>query len=235
MSEHFDCPTCSIPMPEQYDYECATCGMMASEHIGVTSMCKVLRAVSNREASLIVERDKLKRELDEAREQRDRLARELAAVTEERDTIRKLYNIAVEIAAKMHAAAVGETDDPNLTNPVQDILDLRRELDTAQKALSSVVEDHEKAVDRIDRWQNQARRERDENIKREERERSLERELTSARCQIAEAIEQRDRLAEAAKSVVDRWETPFWKQVEHTGVFIAALRKAVEEVKGGQP
>jgi hypothetical protein len=47
--------------------------------------------------------------------------------------------------------------------------------------------------------------------------------------------EQRDRLAEAALAVVDRWETPFWKQVEHTGVYIAALRKAVEEVKGGQP
>ena len=56
--------------------------------------------------------------------------------------------------------------------------------------------------------------------------RQLEREL-------AEAREQRDRLAEAAKAVVDRWETPFWKQVEHTGVYIAALRKAVEEVKGG--
>jgi len=46
---------------------------------------------------------------------------------------------------------------------------------------------------------------------------------------------ERDRMAEAAKAVVDRWETPFWKQVEHTGVYIAALRKAVEEVKGGQP
>jgi hypothetical protein len=70
-------------MPEHYDYECATCGMMASEHISVTSMCKVLRAVSNRESSLLVERDKLKRELTEAREQRDRLAtiaRELTAM-----------------------------------------------------------------------------------------------------------------------------------------------------------
>jgi len=56
----------------------------------------------------------------------------------------------------------------------------------------------------------------------------LERELT-------DATEQRDRLAEAAQAVVDRWETPFWKQVEHTGVFIAALRKAVEQVKGVQP
>ena len=86
MSEHFDCPTCSIPMPEQYDYECATCGLMASEHISVTSMCKVLRAVSNREASLIVERDKLKRELDEAREQRDGLAEAAQAVVDRWET-----------------------------------------------------------------------------------------------------------------------------------------------------
>jgi hypothetical protein len=48
-----------------------------------------------------------------------------------------------------------------------------------------------------------------------------------------EAEEQRDMLADAAQAVVDRWETPFWKQVEHTGVCIAALRKALEEVKGG--
>ena len=48
-----------------------------------------------------------------------------------------------------------------------------------------------------------------------------------------EAEEQRDMLADAAQAVVDRWETPFWKQVEHTGVYIAALRKALEEVKGG--
>jgi hypothetical protein len=47
---------------------------------------------------------------------------------EQRDTTRRLYDAAVEIAAKMHAAAVGENDKPNLVNPVQDILDLRREL-----------------------------------------------------------------------------------------------------------
>jgi hypothetical protein len=48
-----------------------------------------------------------------------------------------------------------------------------------------------------------------------------------------EAMEKLGRLTYAALAVVDRWETPFWKQVEHTGVYIAALRKAVEEVKGG--
>jgi hypothetical protein len=48
-----------------------------------------------------------------------------------------------------------------------------------------------------------------------------------------ESMEKLGRLTDAALAVVDRWETPFWKQVEHTGVYIAALRKAVEEVKGG--
>jgi len=48
-----------------------------------------------------------------------------------------------------------------------------------------------------------------------------------------EAMEKLGRLTYAAQAVVDRWETPFWKQVEHTGVYIAALRKEVEEVKGG--
>ena len=69
-------------MPEQYDYECATCGLMASEHISVTSMCKVLRAVSNRESSLIVEKDKLTRELAAVTEQRDRLAEALREIAE---------------------------------------------------------------------------------------------------------------------------------------------------------
>jgi flagellar hook-associated protein FlgK len=40
--------------------------------------------VSNREASLIVERDKLKRELDEAREQRDRLEEEMSRIANNR-------------------------------------------------------------------------------------------------------------------------------------------------------
>jgi hypothetical protein len=69
----------------------------------------------------------------------------------------------------------------------------------------------------------------------------LERELTEALSdlefrrdlfklqeqQLNDVRAERDRLAEAALAVVDRWETPFWKQVEHTGVYIAALRKAV--------
>jgi hypothetical protein len=59
------------------------------------------------------------------------------------------------------------------------------------------------------------------------------REIGKAIDDAIEATEKLGRLTDAAQAVVDRWETPFWKEVEHTGVYIAALRKAVEEVKGG--
>jgi hypothetical protein len=49
----------------------------------------------------------------------------------------------------------------------------------------------------------------------------LEREL-------AEAKKQRDRLAVAARAVVDRWETPLWKDAPHTGQFIRALADALD-------
>jgi len=45
--------------------------------------------------------------------------------------------------------------------------------------------------------------------------------------------EQRDRLAEAGQALVDRWETPFWKDVPHTGKFIRALADALAAVEGG--
>jgi chromosome segregation ATPase len=45
--------------------------------------------------------------------------------------------------------------------------------------------------------------------------------------------EQRDRLAEAALAVVDRWKAPYWDEVGQYH-YIDALRKAVEEVKGDQ-
>ena len=65
MSDLSDCPTCSRPMLSEHDYECATCGVMASEHISVTSMCKVLRAVTNRESALIVANRELQDEVNE--------------------------------------------------------------------------------------------------------------------------------------------------------------------------
>jgi hypothetical protein len=65
-------------------------------------------------------------------------ATELAVVTEQRDTTRKLYDVACETAAKMHAAAVGEIKGPHI-DPVQDILDLRRERDRLAEALKRIA------------------------------------------------------------------------------------------------
>ena len=49
-----------------------------------------------------------------------------------------------------------------------------------------------------------------------------------------EAMSQRDRLIKAAKALVDRWETPSWKDVPHTEKFIRALDDAVAFAKGGK-
>ena len=64
--------------------------------------------------------------------------------------------------------------------------------------------------------------------------RELEEEAERYRFEANTMMMQRDRLAEAAQAVVDRWETPFWKEVGQYH-YIDSLRKAVEEVKGGQP
>jgi len=45
--------------------------------------------------------------------------------------------------------------------------------------------------------------------------------------------EQRNKLAEAAKAVVDRWETPLWKDAPHTGLFIRALADALDAIERG--
>lgn len=39
-------------------------------------------------------------------------------------------------------------------------------------------------------------------------------------------------LLPAAEAVIDRWDTPAWKDVPHTGGFIARLRAAVLAVRG---
>jgi hypothetical protein len=47
-----------------------------------------------------------------------------------------------------------------------------------------------------------------------------------------EAMEKLGRLTDAAQAVVDRWETPFWKEVGQYH-YIDSLRKALAAVKGG--
>ena len=54
----------------------------------------------------------------------------------------------------------------------------------------------------------------------------LEREL-------AAVTEQRDRLAEVAHAVWDRWETPLWKDHPPTALVMNKLRDALAAVKGG--
>jgi hypothetical protein len=49
-----------------------------------------------------------------------------------------------------------------------------------------------------------------------------------------EHLEQRVKeLEEAAKAVVDRWQSPLWKDLPHTGEFIARLDAAIGK-KGGE-
>ena len=37
------------------------------------------------------------------------------------------------------------------------------------------------------------------------------------------------KLRKAAQDLVDRWDTPLWKDAPHTGVFIDTLRAALEQ------
>ena len=63
-TEHNECPTCKQDWVAPTDYECG-CGNPASEHISVTSLCRILRETQQREHALIVETKRLKAELEE--------------------------------------------------------------------------------------------------------------------------------------------------------------------------
>jgi len=41
-------------------------------------------------------------------------------------------------------------------------------------------------------------------------------------------------LIDAAKAVVARWDSPDWKDANHTADYISALRKAIEEAEKNQ-
>jgi hypothetical protein len=81
------------------------------------------------------QRDRLQKIVDE----QCRVSSVCREYREQRDTTRKLYDVACETAAKMHAAAVGEIKGPHI-DPVQDILDLRRERDRLAVALRGIAE-----------------------------------------------------------------------------------------------
>ena len=60
IDEFWECPTCLQPFDPHHDYECGTCEAKASEHLRVTTMCKLLRETQRREHALIVENKRLK-------------------------------------------------------------------------------------------------------------------------------------------------------------------------------
>lgn len=43
---------------------------------------------------------------------------------------------------------------------------------------------------------------------------------------------QRDELLKALEAIIERWDTPLWKDVPHTGNYINAARLVVAKVKG---
>jgi hypothetical protein len=53
-ADGWDCPTCGRPTPPEIDVECH-CGMMASHHVSISTMCKRLREAQQRESALLVE------------------------------------------------------------------------------------------------------------------------------------------------------------------------------------
>jgi hypothetical protein len=59
LDDAWECPTCLQPFHPHHDYECGTCETKASEHLRVTTLCRLLRETQRRESSLIVARDKL--------------------------------------------------------------------------------------------------------------------------------------------------------------------------------
>ena len=80
--EGWDCPTCLQPFPPHHDYECGTCEAKASEHLRVTTMCKLLRETQRRENSLIIQLSDAKTSVEhwqEKAKQADEAANDLVA------------------------------------------------------------------------------------------------------------------------------------------------------------
>ena len=92
-NQDWDCPSCGRPTPPEIDVECH-CGMMASHHVSVWTMCKRLREAQQRESALIVENNEqarllgmsaerecdLRGELERERAIADRLAEALKSI-----------------------------------------------------------------------------------------------------------------------------------------------------------
>jgi hypothetical protein len=65
---------------------------------------------------------------------------------------------------------------------------------------------------------------------------TLEQEMTDQEYATHEATQiylelERQALVAAAQALVDRWDTPNWKNVPHTGEYINALRMALKDIR----
>lgn len=56
-------------------------------------------------------------------------------------------------------------------------------------------------------------------------------ESNLARCYL-DMKEQRDELLEALEAIIERWDTPLWKDAPHTGNYINAARLVVAKAHG---
>lgn len=57
---------------------------------------------------------------------------------------------------------------------------------------------------------------------------SMRQQLEAANQRELELLAVNAEITSAAQAVIDRWETPLWKDVKPTGVFIYALRDAIQ-------
>jgi predicted glutamine amidotransferase len=75
-NDDWECSTCKQVHPLATDYECATCGMMASEHVSITTLCKSMRRWQDEAFSLEVENKKLRDALEKSIESAQRFRNE---------------------------------------------------------------------------------------------------------------------------------------------------------------
>ena len=66
-NDHWDCPCCEQPTPPQNDRECH-CGKRMSHHLSVPHMCKLLTRLADEKNSLLVENEKLKKQLTQMKQ-----------------------------------------------------------------------------------------------------------------------------------------------------------------------
>ena len=58
----------------------------------------------------------------------------------------------------------------------------------------------------------------------------IARDAADARRKLATVTKERDELVAAAQAVVERWDSPLWKDVPHTATYINALRSALAKL-----